>query len=249
MDRWVGKVAIVTGASAGIGEGIAEGLVKEGMVVVGLGRRLENLEALAKRVKNAKGEFHVKQVDITNTEDFKGVFEWVDKKFGRLDVLVNSAGTWSAKRIIDDDAEGFKKLLDLNVLASTVGVKEAVASMRSRNVAGHIVNINSVDGYWLGNQQTSSLYAATKFAITAMTEIVRQDLVAVGSKIKITSLSPGFVKTDIIRASGVPNHESFFDNVPHLLPEDISNAVVYILGTPDFVQVTELSIRPVGEPY
>ncbi|XP_046747786.1 farnesol dehydrogenase-like [Diprion similis] len=247
MDRWVGKAAIVTGASAGIGEKIAEALVKEGLLVIGLGRRLENLEALEKRLQGAKGKFYPRQCDITNTEEFQRVFEWVDTKFEGIHVLVNNAGLWTPKRFIDDDIEGFRKMLDLNVLASAVGVKEAVASMRRRNIAGHIININSVTGHWLSFENPCSLYSTTKHAITTMTETVRRDLVAVGSRIKITSLSPGVVKTDIVRAAGVPNPEDVFSKFPCLEPENIAAGVIYVLGTPEHVQITELTIRPVGE--
>ncbi|XP_046487630.1 farnesol dehydrogenase-like [Neodiprion pinetum] len=247
MDRWVGKAAIVTGASAGIGEKIAEALVKEGLLVIGLGRRLENLKALEKRLEGAKGKFYPKQCDITNTEEFQGVFKWVDTKFGGVHVLVNNAGLWTPKRFIDDDIEGFRKILDLNVMASAVGVKEAVASMRRRNIAGHIININSVLGHWLSFENPSSLYSTTKYAITVMTETVRRDLVAVGSKIKITSISRGVVKTDIVRAAGLPASEDYFSKCPCLEPEDIAAGLVYVLGTPEHVQITELTIRPVGE--
>ncbi|XP_015512747.2 farnesol dehydrogenase-like [Neodiprion virginianus] len=247
MDRWVGKAAIVTGSSAGIGEKIAEALVKEGLLVVGLARRLENLEALEKRLEGAKGKFYPKQCDVTDTEKFQCVFKWVDTEFGGVHVLVNNAGLWTPKRFIDDDIEGFRKTLELNVMAPAVGVREAVASMRRRNVVGHIININSVAGHWIPFENPCSLCPSAKHAITAMTETVRRDLVAVGSKIKITSISPGVVKTDIARAAGVPDPEGLFSKFPCLKPENIAAAVIYVLGNPEHVQVTELTIRPVGE--
>ncbi|XP_046431809.1 farnesol dehydrogenase-like [Neodiprion fabricii] len=247
MDRWVNKVAVVTGASSGIGAAIAEAFLKEGLIVVGVARRLENLEALSVSNQEAKGKFHARQCDITNTEELLKTLKWVDNELGGIDILVNNAAIWSVKRVIDGNVEEFRKLLDLNVLATAVCVREAVDSMQRRNVAGHIININSMDGHWLPFMGNASLYPATKFAITIMTETVRRELAVANSRIKITSVSPGFVKTDIMRASGVPNPEHFLDNIPHLQPKSIADGVLYVLGTPEDVQVTELSIRPVGE--
>nr|XP_046486135.1 farnesol dehydrogenase-like isoform X2 [Neodiprion pinetum] len=246
MDRWVGKIAVVTGASSGIGAAIAEALVKEGIIVVGVARRLDNLKALSASLKGAKGKLYAKQCDVTKEDELLGTFEWVNTELGGIDILVNNAGVWSTNRVIDGNIKEFRKLLDLNVLASAVSLQEAVASMQRRNVAGHIININSVAGHWLPGQ-ASSLYPATKHAITTITETVRRELSLANSKIKITSVSPGFVKTDIMRASGVANHEQFFDNLPHLQPKSVVDAVLYILGTPEDVQVMELTLCPVGE--
>ncbi|XP_012265022.2 farnesol dehydrogenase-like [Athalia rosae] len=247
MDRWVGKVAVVTGASSGIGAAIVEALVKEGLLVVGLARRLELLDQLSAKLKGAKGKLFVRRCDVSKEEDLVGSFEWVTNELGGTDVLVNNAGIWSNTAIIDDDIDGFRKLLDVNILAVASGIGKAVASMRERGVAGHIVNINSVDGHFIPFNETTSLYPASKYAMTAMTEGVRRELVANKTKIKITSISPGFVKTDIIRATGIPNWQEYFNDLPHLQAKDIADAVLYVLSTPENVQVTELTVRPVGE--
>lgn len=174
MDRWLGKIAVVTGASAGIGAGIAEALVREGLIVVGLARRLEKLEKLAESLSGDKGKFSVRRCDISKEQDLIDAFEWIKSEFGGIDILVNNAGVYSNKKItgkiiflfmflyfwnfvlslcaifsflisnffLEDDINGFRKILDTNVLATAFCTREAIASMKNRKVAGHIININ-----------------------------------------------------------------------------------------------------------
>lgn len=248
MDRWVGKVAVVTGASAGIGAAIAASLVKEGLLVVGLARRLEKLEKLSSSLGGAKGKLYARECDVSNEEDLLEAFEWIKTKLGGVDILVNNAGVVTHKRVIDDEIESFRNILNVNFLASAISVKEAVASMLDRKVAGHVINMNSILGHPIANfSMPTSVYSSSKYAVTALTESVRKELAAANSKIKITSLSPGIVATEIFELGGISNVEEMFAKTPHLESKDIADAVLYILGTPENVQITELTIRPTGD--
>ncbi|XP_046431817.1 farnesol dehydrogenase-like [Neodiprion fabricii] len=249
MDRWVGKVAVVTGASAGIGAAIAEALVKEGLLVVGFARRQVKLEVLAKSFHGLKGKFYVKQCDVSNEEDLVAAFNWVKTELGGIDVLVNNAGVINSRKFLDDDIPSLRNMLNVNFVATAIGTQEAVASMRSRKVPGHIININSVAGHVTPPVPMAiSAYCSTKYAVTALTETVRKELAAANAEIKITSLSPGFVATEILqKASYDATILEKFRHAPHLEPKDISDAVVYVLGTPQNVQITELTIRPLNE--
>ncbi|XP_020709936.1 farnesol dehydrogenase-like [Athalia rosae] len=251
MERWVGKVALVTGASAGIGAAITENLVKDGLKVVAVARRVERIEEINEKLKGAKGELHAKRCDLTKEEDILEVFRWIKENLGGVDVLVNNAGMLVPGPLTGGETEGFKRMLDINVLAVAIATREAVRSMKERQIPGHIFNINSVAGHYIGSpNNVVSLYPATKFAVTAMSEVTRKELVLAGTRIKITSISPGGVKTEFISSTGV---EVFtperLKSIPLLNPEDVANAVSYALGTPEHVQVCELTIRPVGESF
>ncbi|XP_015513017.1 farnesol dehydrogenase [Neodiprion lecontei] len=252
MDRWVGKVAVVTGASAGIGAAIAKALVKEGLTVVGFARRLERLETLSASLIGAKGKFYAKQCDVSKEEDLLDAFKWVKTEFGGIDVLVNNAGVVNGRKFLDDDAASLRNMLNVNFMATAIGTQEAVASMQSRNVPGHIININSVVGHKVPDKvMSSSAYCSTKFAVTALCETVRKEIATAKSDIKITSLSPGFVATEIIQQSGMTESAALelYKTLPCLEPQDVANAVVYVLGTPKNVQITELKIQPLHEMF
>ncbi|XP_012262971.2 farnesol dehydrogenase-like [Athalia rosae] len=252
MDRWVGKTALVTGASSGIGAAIAEDLVKNGLQVVAVARRVKKIEELGRRLIGAKGILYAKKCDLSNENDILQVFAWIKKHFGGVDVLVNNAALIVPALLTDGETEGVERMMTVNVLAAAITTREAVRSMKERKFAGHIFNINSVRGHYLGGYEADyeSLYPATKFALKAMTEVTRKELVLAKSKIKITSISPGIVKTEFPNASG----KEFFSpellaSIPRLEAEDVAKAVNYALATPPHLQVCELLIRAVGETF
>ncbi|XP_058466520.1 farnesol dehydrogenase-like [Malaya genurostris] len=245
MDRWVGKVAVVTGASAGIGAVIAEELAKAGMITVGLARRVERVEALKGRLPTkVASRLHAMKCDVSNKEDIETAFQKIREQFSGIDVLINNAGVVRQTALLaDDDGQGLKDILDTNVLGLTLCTREAFKSMKQRSVAGHIVHINSIAGHKVLQFPHMNMYAASKFAVTAITETMRNELREMHSEVKVTSISPGVVKTEIV--AGLDDHKDF----PKLESEDIANAVLYVLGTPEHVQVHELIIKPVGEQF
>ncbi|XP_015512679.1 farnesol dehydrogenase [Neodiprion lecontei] len=250
MDRWIGKVAVVTGASAGIGAAITEALVKEGLLVVGFARRLEKLKTLSASLKGAKGKFYVKECDVTEDQDLLDALKWVEAEFGGIDVMVNNAGVVNATRFLDDDVASFRNMLNVNFVAGAIAIQVAVASMQSRKVPGHIININSIAGHSIPAVPINmSAESSTKYAVTALTELVRRELAVTNAKIKITSISPGnVVGTEILEKAGYDSAElETLQDLPYIEPKDIANAVVYVLGTPHNVQITELTIRPLNE--
>ncbi|XP_062558603.1 farnesol dehydrogenase-like [Armigeres subalbatus] len=243
MDRWVGKVAVVTGTSSGIGAAIAKDLAKAGLVVVGFARRVERTEALKDELPTeAKERLHAVKCDVSKEEDILKSFKWVEEKFGGVDVLINNAGVLRQTDLLEaDNTQKLQEVLDTNVLGLVLCSREAYQSMKKRSVDGHIIHINSVAGHIVPNFPQLNIYSASKHAVTAITETMRNELRSAGTKIKVTSVSPGAVKTEIVPevllTSGWPFLES----------EDISEAVLYVLGTPPRVQVHELTIRPIGE--
>ncbi|XP_069683455.1 farnesol dehydrogenase-like [Periplaneta americana] len=240
MERWSGRVAVVTGASVGIGASIAAELTKKGLKVVGLARRSEKIEELSKTLDSAKGKLYAVKCDVSNESEVKEAFKWVKDNLGVVDVLVNNAAVLYDNSIIDGPTEELKKMLDLNVLGLSMCTKEALQVMKEKGVDdGHIIHINSVAGH-MPSPGRFTMYFATKHAVTALTEGLRRELVQQKSKIRVTSVSPGLVKSEM-------PPEDFLKNYPYLNPEDIADAVLYALGVPPHVQVHELTVVPVGQ--
>ncbi|XP_018576828.1 farnesol dehydrogenase [Anoplophora glabripennis] len=250
MERWRGKVAVVTGASAGIGAAIAEKLVEEGLRVVGLARRKHRIEELAATLEGKPGKLYAYKVDMTKQEEIQEAFKWIKENVGPVHILINNAGINRKTTIIDGNIEDWKKVLDTNILGLAVASREAIKIMQEHLIDGHIVNINSVSGHQVASLPFLNVYPASKYAVTALTETLRKELVAIKSKIKISSVSPGNVNTDIYAANGFLDDEEVLKLLriaPSLQSEDVANAVIYVLGTPPHVQVAELTIKPVGE--
>lgn len=192
MERWVGKTAVVTGASAGIGSAIAVDLANAGLNVVALARRKERLEELKSKVsKSSRGSLHAVKCDVTNEQEIKDAFAWVEKNLGGVDVLVNNAGVIRGTKLIDkDNSQQIQDVVNTNIFGVVYCTREAFQSMKSRGSDGHIININSIVGhkvpYFVGNLGSFNIYPATKHAITAYTECLRQELIMEKTKIKVT---------------------------------------------------------------
>ncbi|XP_058123688.1 farnesol dehydrogenase-like [Anopheles ziemanni] len=245
MDRWVGKVAVVTGSSSGIGAAIAKDLAKAGMITVGLARRVERIEALKNELPaDAAKRLHAFKCDVSSEADIDATFKLIEEKFGGVDVLVNSAGTVRSNNLLDHGtAADLRATLDINVTGLVLCSQWAYKSMVARSFDGHIVHINSIGGHLVPNLPKFNIYTASKHAVTAITETMRQELRDAGTKIKVTSISPGIVETDILEPlEGIAG-------MPMLQSEDISQAVLFAIGTPPRVQVHEIIIRPVGELF
>ncbi|CAG9771280.1 unnamed protein product [Ceutorhynchus assimilis] len=251
IERFVGKVAVVTGASAGIGKAIVELLVKHGVIVAGLGRRINRLEDQAKQLAKEKGKFHAFKCDLTNQQEILTTFQQITTKLGPISVLINNAGISLSNSIIDGDISKWITVLDTNVLAAAIAIREAIASMKLHKTKGHIININSAMGHKVIDTPGQSMYPASKHAITALTETVRLEINREKLPIKITSLSPGYVKTEFIRVNFGEERAKLIEQMemPGLDPEDVAEGVLYVLATPEHVNVNELTVRALGEKY
>ncbi|VEN38155.1 unnamed protein product [Callosobruchus maculatus] len=198
MDRWAGKVAIVTGASSGIGEAIAERLVERGMKVVGVARRKERLDELAKRTSDKKGKFYPMQGDVSKEEDILRVFKWTRENLGPVDVLVNNAGIGCQSGVQDGKTEDWLQTINVNVVGLCMATREALKDMTEHKIDGHIFNINSVSGHRVTGLPKLEIYTASKHAVTALTESMRKQMAMQKLKIRFTSISPGLVDTEIV---------------------------------------------------
>ncbi|XP_017029126.1 farnesol dehydrogenase [Drosophila kikkawai] len=249
MDRWLNRVAVVTGASSGIGAACCRDLVAKGLVVVGLARREDRLQELKDSLPADQAKrFHVRKCDVSKEQEVIATFAWIDSQLGGADVLVNNAGIARPGVGIttDGNTDALRAILDTNVLAVSWCTREAFRSLQKRNINdGHVVIVNSVAGHRVPNVpgMTLGMYAPSKHAITALTEVLRQEFINSKSQTKVTSISPGAVDTEIVDKDVMLN----FPDLPMLRSEDVADAVSYCIQTPPNVQIHELMIKPVGE--
>lgn len=192
MNRWIGKVAIVTGASSGIGAQIAVDLANAGVKVVGCARRADRVNELKSKVKpEFKKNLFAQKCDVTDEANVKSVFAWIEKELGGVDICVNNAGCVRITNIVDaDNTQQIKDVLDTNLWGSIYCIREAFQSMKKRKVNGHVILMNSILGhtvpFFVGLLPSFNIYPPAKHALTAMTEVLRQEFMAMGTKVKIT---------------------------------------------------------------
>ncbi|XP_049803552.1 farnesol dehydrogenase-like [Schistocerca nitens] len=247
IEEYKGRVALVTGASAGIGGAIVQALLKHGLTVVGLARRADNVKALA--LKDTPGKLHALAGNVSSEESILSAFKWIKENLGGVDVLINNAGVFPSADLTGGKTEDWKSILDVNVLGLSICTREAVQDMLSRGVDdGFIIHINSLIGHVLPTHSSFAMYCASKHAVKALLEGLRKDLVEKGSKIRVGEISPGLVKTEgIIRISqDVPKEVREASDLAILEPEDIAEGAIYMLSQHPRVQVYEMIIMPTG---
>lgn len=191
MNRWANRVAVVTGSSSGIGAATCKDLVAKGLVVVGLARRENRLKELkASLPADQAARFHYRKCDVSDEQQVIETFAWVDKTLGGADVLVNNAGIARFGNITDaGNSADLRAVVDINILGVTWCTREAFQSLHRRKVNdGHIVIVNSIVGHRVPNMPGMSfnIYPCTKHAITAMTEVLRQEFLNKGTQTKVT---------------------------------------------------------------
>jgi len=242
------KVALITGASSGIGKAITFALAKEGMKVAVVARSLDPLIALKEGLQKKKADVFPLAVDLRDISQIHVAFEAVRRQWGGVDVLINSAGLGHDAPLVSGSDDHFKEMLEVNVLALAIATKEAVKDMQKRKVAGQIVNISSMSAYRV--QYQSGMYAATKHAVRALTEGVRQELRAMRSPIRVSSISPGNVDTMFLTRmlgskKAAKKARPLFK---HLESTDIAETVLHILKTPPHVEIHDVLVRPTEQP-
>jgi len=250
MMRWKNRVALVTGASAGIGSAICTNLVQHGMTVIGCARRIDRIQDLSNSLmeKGTPGRLLAYKCDLAVDKEIDDMFDWIKKNHGGVDVCVNNAGFSYKDTLLEIRGDQMRDMLNINVVALVLCASKAAKSMLERGVDdGHIFNINSMSGHRLTAQL--NFYSATKFAVTALTEGLRRELVE-KSRIRVTSISPGLVRTEFLPKALESDQiaESVFSRVSRTMdPKDIADILSFSLGAPAHVQVHDVLVRPCGE--
>jgi NADP-dependent 3-hydroxy acid dehydrogenase YdfG len=236
-----GKVAVVTGASSGIGEATVRALVGEGACVVAGARRKERLEELVEVATRDGGRVVAVGCDVTDERQAHALVNRAIEELGRIDILVNNAGVMLLSKVEKGLSDEWRRMFDVNVLGLLYATDAAVEAMK-RQGSGHIVNISSVAGR--KTRPTVGVYSGTKFAVNAISEALRQELLEDG--IRITMVEPGAVATELTdHITDEEVREGLKQrNIEPLQPEDIANAIAYAVSQPQRVSVNEILIRP-----
>lgn len=227
------KIALITGASSGIGEAIAHRLAEENYRLVICARRQEKLNKLTERLQVKNSEVLALNVDLRQEADIITMFNTIRDKWGGVDVLINNAGLGHKEPLMTGETEAWREMLEVNVLALCICTREAIKDMSDRFSGGHIIHISSMSGHRV--PLYSGVYAASKYAVRALTEGLRQELREANKNIKISSISPGFVETEFAEKynNNKEKAKELYSRFPVLQPQDIANAVYYILSQPD----------------
>ncbi|KAM9118045.1 dehydrogenase/reductase SDR family member 11 [Pangshura tecta] len=250
MERWAGRVALVTGASVGIGAAVARALVQRGMKVVGCARSVDKIEKLAAECQSAgyPGVLIPYKCDLSNEEEILSMFSAIKTLHQGVDVCINNAGLARPEPLLSGKTEGWRMMIDVNVMAVSICTREVYRSMKERNVDdGHIININSMNGHSVVPQSVVHFYSATKYAVTALTEGLRQELREAKTHIRATCISPGLVETGFafkLHDNDPERAAATYESIRCLKAEDMANAVIYVLSAPPHVQIGDIQMRP-----
>lgn len=246
METLQGKVAIITGASSGIGEATARALAAEGCRVVLAARRMKRLTALRESLEAEGAQLLVIQTDVTSQGQWKCMIDKVIETWGQIDILVNNAGIMPLSFIKNLRVEEWEQMIDVNLKGVLYGVAAVLPLMRNRR-SGHIVNISSTAGRWLFDG--GAVYCATKFAVNAFSEGFRREISA-SEGIRMTLIEPGITSTELHLGIKDPDVLEAGSNQPPVSPlraEDIARAVVYAVSQPPHVNVNEILVMPTNQ--
>ncbi|MFF4653384.1 SDR family NAD(P)-dependent oxidoreductase [Streptomyces sp. NPDC001380] len=245
--RLKNTVALVTGASSGIGEATARGLAAQGAAVAVLGRRHGRLEALADRVRADGGTAFVVAADITDRQQAAAAVESVAAEFGRLDTVVNNAGVMGVGQAVDSPREEWDRMLEVNVRGLLHVTHAALphllrAAQDSPRGVADLVNISSTGGRVA--RPGTAVYNLAKFGVNGFTEALRQE---VGHRrVRVSVVEPGIVDTELsthLRHGVRQAVERQIGNVELLRPEDVADAVSCIVTRGRRVAVNEILVR------
>ncbi|MCF3944197.1 SDR family oxidoreductase [Oceanobacillus alkalisoli] len=236
MNKLQGETAIVTGASAGIGAAIAKELASKGANIVLAARRMDKLNEVKNEITeitNGKVKVIAVQADVSAKNDVNQLVEQAQTELGNVDILVNNAGQMLTATVQSGKVEEWEKMIDVNVKGTLYSIDAVLPSMVSRS-AGHIINIASVSG--LEVTKTNTVYSATKHAVRVISQGLEKELARTG--VRITNISPGMVDTNL-------SSDNSWNGRKKLEPTDIAKAVVYAVTQPNYVNVNEITVRPV----
>jgi NADP-dependent 3-hydroxy acid dehydrogenase YdfG len=242
-----GKVCVVTGASSGIGEACALALAEHGAKVVLTARREERLRDLAERIAQSGSEALAIAADARDEAALVAVFASAQERLGGVDVLINNAGLGTPASLHGGSTEAWRTMWEVNVLALAIATREALA--RFPEAGGHIVNIGSMAGHRV--PPLGGFYSATKYAVRALTEALRQELRERKSPTRVSAISPGYVETeffDVYHDGDAEAVRNTYNRFEVLKARDVAASVLHVLTAPARVSIHDVLMRPTDQP-
>ncbi|PRY50720.1 NADP-dependent 3-hydroxy acid dehydrogenase YdfG [Geodermatophilus tzadiensis] len=241
-----GRVALVTGASSGIGEATAVALAAAGAAVAIGARRADRLDALAAKLRDDGARVLTLDLDVTDEAACRDAVRRTREELGGLDVLVNNAGVMLLGTIVGADVEDWRRMLSTNVLGLMYLTHAAIDGMLEQG-SGDVVNISSVAGRTA--RKGAGVYNASKWAVNAFSESLRQEVTTSG--VRISLVEPGAVATELTDHITQPDAKAasqrMYTEMTPLQAEDVARAIVYVVTQPPHVAVNEVLVRPTAQ--
>lgn len=242
------KVVVIMGASSGIGEATANLLAKNGVKLTIAARRMNRLEKIVQN--NVGAEILPVEADVSKAEEVQNVIDKTVEKYGRVDVMFNNAGIMPVNNLDATAREEWQNIMDINVKGVLNGIA-AVLPVMKKQQSGHIITTSSVLGYEV--LPGYAAYSGSKYAVRAIMEGLRQEERT--NNIKTTVIAPGTVQTELfnsINNQEIKEQLESLKNLPGadmqaLQPEEIAEAVAFVINTPKNMAVNEMIIRPTGQ--
>lgn len=244
-DNIKGKVIVITGASSGMGEAAARHLADKGAKVVMAARRADRIEAIASELKQQGKDAIAVVTDVTKLDDVNNLIQTAVNTFGRVDVLINNAGLMPLSRLDQGNVDEWNQMIDVNLRGVLHGIAAVLPYMKAQK-SGHIINTASVAAHLVF--QSSAVYSATKFAVRALTDGLRQETAALN--IRATLISPGAVKTELLEHISDKDvqaaNRDYVENVG-VPAETYARMVAFAISEPEDVGVSEIIFRPTAQ--
>lgn len=238
------KVILITGASSGIGAGIARELAASGATLLLGARRVDRLETLAAELEQQGAEVAVAALDVTSRASVQQFADVALEKWGRIDVMINNAGVMPLSPLASLKVDEWDQMIDVNIKGVLYGIAAVLPPMLAHE-AGHIINIASIGA--LSVSPTAAVYCATKFAVRAISDGLRQE----NTQLRVTCIHPGVVESELASTITDPAAAALMEDYRSiaLQPAAIGRAVRFAIEQPDDVDVSEIVVRPTRSPY
>ncbi|MEU6990164.1 SDR family oxidoreductase [Streptomyces sp. NPDC046465] len=243
MSGIEGKVAVITGASSGIGEATAQLLAERGAKVVLGARRPERLAALTARIEKAGGQAAYVRTDVKRRADLSRLVELARDRYGKVDVLVSNAGIGLISPLEDLRVEDWEEMIDVNLKGVLYGIAAALPVFREQGF-GHFVNTVSTAGLRIVPQQ--AVYAGTKNAVRAISEGLRQEA---GGSLRVTVVSPGATRTEFTDSMAPEMKDRILERMGDIAipPDAVARAIAFAVEQPPGVDVGDIVVRPTAQ--
>ena len=241
------KVVLITGASSGIGAGIARELAAAGAKLVLGARRMDRLEALADELRRAGADVVAHPLNVTHRESVADFVEAGRKAFGQVDVIVNNAGIMPLSLMSSLKVAEWDRMIDVNIKGVLYGIAAVLPGMRDQQ-SGHIINIASVAGVKVFSP-IGTVYSATKFAVRAISEGLRSEAPA---GVRTTIISPGAIESELKQGSTDPETAQgvqAFYKANEISSDSVARAIVYAIQQPNDVDINEIVLRPTAQEF
>lgn len=241
------KVIVITGASSGIGEATAKLVAKDGAKVVMGARRENKLKKIADEIAKLGGEAAYQATDVTDDDQVEALAKLAMAKFGRIDVWLNNAGIMPQSILSEKKINDWNNMIDINIKGTLYGIGAAIPYM-DKQKSGHIINVSSVAGHTA--HSGSAVYSATKYAVRAISESLRQEMVEAKNNVRVTVISPGAINTDLLSSVTDPEvkagMEKFYESFG-ISVDRVALTIKEAIDMPADAAWNEVIIRPTNQ--